>query len=50
VESDGHRRQAGSPVIFALGGCVSLVVFLLSFRVFPSMVQGCVCKTFIFYV
>jgi hypothetical protein len=50
VESDGRHRLAGSPVISALGGCVSLVVFLLSFSVFPAMDQGCVCKTSMFYV
>jgi hypothetical protein len=50
VEYDGHRRPAGSPVISALGRCVSLVVFLLSFRVFPAMVQGCVYKSSMFYV
>jgi hypothetical protein len=50
VESDGRRRLAGSPAISSLGGCVSLVVFLLSSRVFLAMVQGCVCKTSMFYV
>jgi hypothetical protein len=36
VESDGRRRLAGSPVISALGGCVSLIEFLLFSKVFPA--------------
>jgi hypothetical protein len=38
VESDGRRWQAGSPIISTLSGCVSLIVFLLSSRVFSAMV------------